>query len=58
MAQRTQMRLHAITGSLKLSVLCGWGYMLYKTSQGELVRLPLLSELADRSVAEQAAPGR
>jgi uncharacterized membrane protein len=46
----------AITGSLKLSVLCGWGYMLYKTSKGEFVRLPLLSELADRSVAEHAAP--
>jgi uncharacterized membrane protein len=46
----------AITGSLKLSVLCGWGYMLFKTSQGELVRLPFLSELADRSVAEHATP--
>jgi uncharacterized membrane protein len=47
----------AITGSLKLSVLCGWGFMLYKTSMGELIRLPFLSELADRSVAEHTAPG-
>ena len=46
----------AITGSLKLSVICGWAYMLFKTSQGEAVRLPFLGELADRSVSEHAAP--
>jgi len=45
----------AVTGSLKLSVLCGWIYMLYKTSHGELIRLPFLGELADRSVAEQSS---
>jgi uncharacterized membrane protein len=45
----------AITGSLKLSLLCGWGYMLYKTSAGETIRLPFLGELAERSVAEQSS---
>lgn len=46
----------AVTSSLKLSVLCGWIFMLYKTSLGETIRLPFLGELAERSVSEQAAP--
>ncbi|MBL8242434.1 MAG: hypothetical protein JNM66_33720 [Bryobacterales bacterium] len=45
----------AITGSLKLSILCGWIYMLFKTSAGETIRLPFLGELAERSVAEQSS---
>ncbi len=45
----------AVTGTLKLSVLCGWVYMLYKTSLGELIHLPFIGELADRSVAEQSS---
>ena len=45
----------AVTGSLKLSVLCGWIYMLYKTANGERIRLPFLGELAERSVAEQSS---
>jgi len=45
----------AITGSLKLSVLAGWIFMLYKTSMGEVVRLPFLGELAERSVVEQSS---
>ncbi|MFN0104932.1 MAG: zinc-ribbon domain-containing protein [Bryobacteraceae bacterium] len=45
----------AVTGSLKLSVLCAWIFMLYKTSIGELIRLPFLGELAERSVAEQSS---
>jgi uncharacterized membrane protein len=44
----------AVTGSLKLLVILGWIYMLYKTSNGELVRLPILAELADSSLAEQS----
>ena len=46
----------AVIGSLKLSVICGWSYMLFKTSQGEAIRLPFLGDLADRSVAEHSAP--
>ena len=45
----------AATGSLKLPVLRGWIYMFYKTSTGELIRLPFLGELAERSVAEQSS---
>ena len=46
----------AITGTLKLSVVAAWVYMLVKTAAGEAIRLPFLGELADRSVAEQSAP--
>lgn len=45
----------AVTGTLKLSVLAASIYMLVKTSQGEFVRLPVLGDLADRSIAEQDA---
>ena len=38
---------------LKLAVFGAWIFMLFKTSQNELFRLPLLGELADRSIAEQ-----
>jgi uncharacterized membrane protein len=40
-------------GLLKLAVLGVWIYMLVKVSQGELVRLPVLGDLAERSVSEQ-----
>jgi uncharacterized membrane protein len=43
----------AIGSLMKLGVLGVWIFMLVKTSQKELVKLPLLGELADRSVAEQ-----
>lgn len=42
-----------ISSLFKLGVLAVWIYMIVKTSQKEMVRLPLLGELADRSVAEQ-----
>lgn len=42
-----------ISSLFKLGVLGVWIYMIVKTSQKQLVRLPLLGELADRSVAEQ-----
>lgn len=38
---------------LKLSVLAAWVFMLVKVSQEEDFRLPVLGELADRSVSEQ-----
>jgi uncharacterized membrane protein len=38
---------------LKAVVLFTWIFMLVKTSQGSLFKLPILGELADRSVAEQ-----
>ena len=45
-----------LTGTLKLSVIGGWVLMMFKTSQGETVRLPFLGDLAERSVSEQSAP--
>ncbi len=42
-----------ISSLFKLGVLGVWIYLIVKTSQKQLVRLPLLGELADRSVAEQ-----
>ena len=38
---------------LKVGVLAAWVFMIVKTSQGSLFRLPVLGELADRSVSEQ-----
>jgi uncharacterized membrane protein len=38
---------------LKMVIFFGWILMLIKTSQGEQYKLPLLGELAERSVAEQ-----
>lgn len=38
---------------LKVLVFFTWIFMLVKTSQRTLFKLPLLGELADRSVAEQ-----
>ena len=40
-------------GLLKAVVLGGWIFMLVKTNQGENYRLPIIGELADRSVSEQ-----
>jgi len=38
---------------LKLAMFGIWIFMLVKTNQNQLFRLPVLGELADRSVAEQ-----
>lgn len=38
---------------LKLAVIGTWIYMIIQTNQDKLVKLPLLGELADRSVEEQ-----
>jgi len=38
---------------LKAVILVTWIFMLVKVSHGEHFRLPILGELADRSVAEQ-----
>lgn len=43
----------AVTGTLKLSVIAAWIYMLVKTAAGEKIHLPFLGDLAERSVAEQ-----
>ena len=38
---------------LHMAVLGAWVFMLVKTSQQQMFRLPIVGELADRSVAEQ-----
>ena len=38
---------------LKLGVLFTWIFMIVKTAQNQSFRLPILGELAERSVAEQ-----
>ncbi len=43
----------SVAGILKICVWVAWVIMLIKTSKGEQYRLPVLGELADRSVAEQ-----
>jgi uncharacterized membrane protein len=43
----------ALSALLKVAVWVAWIFMLVKTSQHQLYRLPILGELADRSVAEQ-----
>ena len=44
---------YLITRTIRLSLTAAWIYMLYKTNQREMVRIPFLAELADKSVAEQ-----
>jgi uncharacterized membrane protein len=45
--------MKALSSVMKVGVFGAWIFMLVKTSQGETFRLPLLGELADRSVSEQ-----
>jgi len=45
-----------ISGLLHLVVFAAWIIMLVKTSQDEFYSLPIIGELAERSVAEQRQP--
>jgi uncharacterized membrane protein len=40
-------------GAIKLAVLVLWVYMMVRVNAGEDVRLPLIGDLAERSVSEQ-----
>jgi uncharacterized membrane protein len=42
-----------IAGLLKAAVIGVWIYMMVTVSQGRVVRLPVIGELAERSVSEQ-----
>jgi uncharacterized membrane protein len=42
-------------GILHLLILAGWIVMIVKVTQGQHYRLPILGDLAERSVAEQRA---
>jgi uncharacterized membrane protein len=43
----------SITGILKAFLFFVWIFMIVKTSQNETYRLPVVGELADRSLSEQ-----
>ncbi len=42
-----------ISRVVHLGFTVGWIYLLFKTSQREIIRVPFISDLADKSVAEQ-----
>jgi len=42
-----------VANLLKVGVIFAWVFMLVKLSQGHSCRLPIIGELAERSVAEQ-----
>ncbi len=44
---------HGITGLLKALLFLVWIFMIVKTSQNETYRLPIVGELAERSLSEQ-----
>lgn len=46
-----EMRM--VRSLLKLSVFVAWVWMIIKTSHREMYHLPIIGELAERSVAEQ-----
>jgi len=43
----------SIIGIVKIAIFATWIFMIVKTSQHETYRLPVLGELAERSLAEQ-----
>jgi uncharacterized membrane protein len=42
-----------VTHGLQLLVLCAWIFMMIKVSQDQTYKLPIVGELAERSVCEQ-----
>ena len=47
------VRAWVVTRAVKLGLTALWLYLLFKTSQREVVRVPFIADLADKSVAEQ-----
>ncbi len=45
--------MRAMARLLHVAVFAAWIWMIVKTSQEQLFRLPIVGELAERSVAEQ-----
>lgn len=44
---------HAFPGILKAVIFGAWIFMIIKTSQDEMFKLPILGDLAEKSVSEQ-----
>ena len=45
--------MNLMSGLLHLAVIAAWIWMIVKTAQEQMYRLPLVGELAERSLAEQ-----
>lgn len=45
--------MKATTALLHVAIFAAWIWMIIKTSQEQMYRLPIVGELAERSVAEQ-----
>lgn len=45
--------MHISAGLLRVVVFAAWIWMIVKTAQDQMYRLPLVGDLAERSVAEQ-----
>ena len=45
--------MRGTTALLHIAVFAAWIWMIIKTSQEQMFRLPIVGELAERSVAEQ-----
>ena len=46
-------RTWIITRAVRFGFTAAWIFLLFKTSQREVFRVPFISDLADKSVAEQ-----
>ena len=46
-------RAWVITRAVRLILTATWIYLMFKTSQREVVRIPVVADLADQSIAEQ-----
>ena len=46
-------RAWIVSRAVKLGLTAVWLFLLFKTSQREMIRIPFISDLADKSVAEQ-----
>ena len=46
-------RTWIISRAVRLGFTVGWLFLLFKTHQREIIRVPFISDLADKSVAEQ-----
>ena len=45
--------INVVLWLLELAIFGGWVWMIVKTAQEQFVRLPIVGELAERSIAEQ-----
>ena len=45
--------MRALPGLMQVAILCAWIFMIIKTAHDEVYKLPILGELAEKSVSEQ-----